>query len=76
MTPKQITQVLKPLGILHSINLYGDEPTPSFHCVSVKQGSGQQAIDAINSAGGRCVRVPACSNIYGDNLFVARKDPQ
>lgn len=73
MKVADIIATLKPLGILNGINLYRDEPTPAFHVVSVALGHGDEAIDAINGAGGEAIRVPACSTIYAESIFVSRK---
>jgi len=72
MKVTEIKAILKPLGILQGINLYPDEPTSGFHYVSVAKGGKTRAIEALKAAGADAMPVPACSNVYGDNLQVRR----
>lgn len=72
MKASEVKSVLKPLGILLLINGYRDEPSPSFHYLSIASGRGQDAIDAIRDAGGRA-SFDACGSHYCDSIQVGRK---
>jgi hypothetical protein len=72
MKVKEIKAILKPLGILQGVNLYRDEPTQLYHLVSVEKGKGQEAVDALNQAGGKAMRVPGCGGVYSDPIQVER----
>ena len=72
MKASEINAILKPMGTLHGINLYQDEPSQLFHYVSVSKGEGKAAIAAINAAGGEAMFCPGCGSNYSDLIQIRR----
>jgi len=70
---RDIKVCLKAAKISAAYNLYAEEPTTGYHFVYVHNRKGDEAIAALRAGGLHAAWVPACSNIYTDNIQVRRE---